>query len=108
MWQDDEDAKNIVKSQTDLTTYCQDLTLAGYSDWHLPSIRELTSIVDRGRDSAPLIDPVFTNVSVYYWTSTNPPDASSASYRIDFSKGTEPVGSKRLPSHVRCVRVLSN
>ncbi len=36
--------------------YCQDSTSAGFSDWYLPSVDELRSIVDNHRVS-PSIDP---------------------------------------------------
>jgi hypothetical protein len=59
--------------------FCQDLVFAGHSDWRLPNVRELQSLVDYGR-LAPAIAPEFRFAgnpgaegdSVYiYWTSTS-------------------------------------
>jgi len=43
MWQKGENAR---MSWYDALKYCQDLKLAGYSDWRLPNIKELNTILD--------------------------------------------------------------
>jgi hypothetical protein len=40
--------------QADAVGYCEALTLAGYDDWQLPSVKQLYSLIDfRGADPAP-------------------------------------------------------
>ena len=84
MWQQDTadipaDADDIVE-WCDALTYCETLTFATHSDWRLPNVRELHSIVDFSREDPaqpgiiPAIDPVFTalpNGGRPYWGSTS-------------------------------------
>jgi len=50
--------------------YCESLKLGGRSDWRLPNVKELQSIVDLSR-SGPAIDPVFDcGWDPFYFTST--------------------------------------
>ena len=41
----------------------------GHDDWRLPTIEELSTLVDAGR-SMPAIDPIFSAVPFEYWSST--------------------------------------
>lgn len=68
----------------DAIKYCQDLELAGRSDWRLPNAKELQSIVDYSRSpettNSAAIDPAFGTQIItneagktdwpYFWTST--------------------------------------
>jgi hypothetical protein len=84
MWQQSDDGQ--ARDWEEALAYCQDLTLAGFSDWHLPDAKELQSIVDYTRSpqteggNSAAIDPVFhisqiedpegENFYPYFWTST--------------------------------------
>ena len=46
VWQDNYDSKTITRDWQGAKDYCQGLTLAGSSNWRLPTIKELQSIVD--------------------------------------------------------------
>ena len=85
-WQDDySDNNGSVKKATwkEAKTYCENLTLGGYSDWRLPSEEELKSIVDYGRYK-PAIDPIFQNVvSSGYWAG----DGGYAAPAVFFNYG---------------------
>jgi len=75
--------------------FCQDLVFAGHSDWRLPNVRELQSLVDYGR-LAPMIAPEFQlagnptaeGQSVYdYWTSTSWIEQPKRAFGVNFSFG---------------------
>lgn len=60
----------------DALTACNGISAGGFSDWRLPNVKELMSIVDYGRVS-PAIDPIFDNCQSYdYWSGTTYADDS--------------------------------
>ena len=79
-------------------------TLGGLSDWRLPTVQELLSIVDYER-TEPAIDPVFECEDSWYWTST--PLASSPSvcaWIVDFGNGLSGWDDQDYGGVVRAVR----
>lgn len=101
MWQDDTVGSTMTWS-TAITT-CENLTLGGYSDWRLPNIRELKSIVDKSRYN-PAISPNFTQkVSSAYWSSTTNP-VSNEAWHVYFNLGADSGDYEANSYYVRCVR----
>ncbi|WP_303852448.1 DUF1566 domain-containing protein [Seleniivibrio woodruffii] len=101
MWQDNE--VGTAMDWTTAGTTCDNLSLGGYTDWRLPTIEELESIVDFGR-FAPAINSVFTSVSPYagYWSSTAHAFFAGNEWYISFDSGA--VSADNVDSYVRCVR----
>ncbi len=68
MWQKEDDGKRKVWEEA--LTYCEDSTLAGYTDWRLPNMNELISISNP--HDAPSINTSFfpSNNGYQYWSST--------------------------------------
>jgi hypothetical protein len=84
--------------------YCKSLELAGFSDWQLPDIQSLLTIVDFSR-SNPAINKSFflANTSLNYWSSTD--DKGSASALTVFFNFGDVVGdAKASLNNIRCVR----
>ena len=107
-WQDDSEAKTIVENWQGAIDYCESSTLGGYTDWRLPNIRELKSIVDRRRYN-PAIYSIFENVDTtrYYNSSTSDVSFSSGVWSVYFKDGSADTFSyhhKNKGSFIRCVR----
>ena len=103
MWQDDNDAATVRKDWQGALDYCQNLNLAGHSDWRLPSIEELRTIVDK--NNYPTIKSEFKNTaSNFYWSSTPGADGSGYAWYISFFTGYENGSNKGNDGNVRCVR----
>ncbi|MBQ3369056.1 DUF1566 domain-containing protein [bacterium] len=50
-------------------TYCSQYTYGGYSDWRLPTIPEILSIVDNGRNNPAANTTYFPDTSGYFWVA---------------------------------------
>lgn len=74
VWQQKDSGKGM--NWESALAYCENLNLAGQSDWRLPSAKELQSIVDYTRSpkttGSAAIDPKFftTSIEGWYWAST--------------------------------------
>lgn len=103
-WQDNADAKNITKKWRAAIDYCEGSSLGGYTDWRLPNINELKSIVDRSKFN-PTIVTGFQNVrSDYYWSSTTLEVYKYSAWFVTFSNGYVNSNIKGNGNYVRCVR----
>jgi hypothetical protein len=106
IWQDNNDAKSVKKEWEGAKKYCVNLELNGHSDWRLPSIKELQSIVDISRYK-PAIKKGFKNVnkSSGYWSSSVYVADSKLALLVNFENGH--TGSNYIfleDYYVRCVR----
>ena len=99
MWQDSS-YKTIASWQTSLD-YCNALNLAGYTDWGMPSLTELSALYT-SRTALYSYE-----VNNYHWSSTtavaNPGNPSV----VLFDKGTVSTLPSSYKAHVRCVRSIS-
>jgi len=103
MWQKEDD--NTTRTWDDANTYCNDLTIASYSDWRLPSAMELMSIVDYGSYNPSIDTTYFSGMNASrYWSSTTPAINSSNAYNVNFYNGYVPSNYKSDDYYVCCVR----
>ncbi len=105
MWQRDT-APGLYSWQQALA-YCDNLTLGGFTDWRLPTPKEMVSIVDYSKISSPAIDAtVFLNTQTAfpYWSSTTFAYFVSDAWIVNFTDGAPDFGGKIDSKNVRAVR----
>ena len=102
-WQQQDD--NVGRTHANAITYCQDLSLAGKSDWRLPNIKELTSLVDYRVDRPSIDEAKFPNTNFTgYWSASSRARNSASAWDVNFSDGNVISSDKTFNFFVRCVR----
>jgi hypothetical protein len=99
-------------SWAEARSYCSNLTLAGFTDWRLPTLAELESLVDYSRSSPainatafPGTEPSLPEYYVWgYWSSSIWQGESTKYWAVDFANGAPSYVSDFRGYAVRCVR----
>ena len=105
IWQKEDD--NTTRTWSDAGTYCDNLSLGGYTDWRLPSKKELISIVNYGAFNPVINATYFPNTDTdtfLYWLSTTYASSSTDAWNLNFYNGDLINGSKSGSYLARCVR----
>ena len=107
VWQDTSESANWKKRKTwDIAkAYCADLTLAGKSDWRLPTIKELQTIVNNKYHHTNIIKG-FKHASPYprHWSSSQYVSDDKVAWYVAFGDGETRYSYKSKKMLVRCVR----
>ena len=113
MWEKRNDKDNENTTWQEAFEYSADLELGGYSDWRLPTVKELSSLVTH--DWAPELDPVIGlySVIVTVWSSELSPGPTNAWFvhfaqnRGDTSSGASSGNKTDLRARVLAVRTIT-
>lgn len=105
VWQDNAEVQTVSKEYTQAVAYCKTLEVDGFTDWRLPTLRELYTIVDLKRDRPALKSGFSIRSDAWFWSATPfAEDPKREAWQLSFAYGeAEPVRKDR-ELHVRCVR----
>lgn len=103
MWQAGEIRS---KKWQEALAYCRELELGGFQDWRLPTIRELSTLVDENRIDPSINTTFFPGTrSAQYWSSTTSASHPGFAWNVSFDNGMEYNGGyKGRRYFVRAVR----
>ena len=107
MWQDDKEGIGVFKSWKDAKSHCLSLSLGGYSDWRLPTVEELETIILYGTSNSAL-DRIFNPTYSTFWTSTINPISSREAWTLNFYNREDSWSSITSENATRCVRGKKN
>ena len=91
IWQKDDGG--VARNWEEALAHCENLTLAGSSDWRLPDIKELESLVTINASDetlySPAIDTAYfpTAQNSDYWSSTASTHTLNTTWNISFNSG---------------------
>lgn len=104
MWQDNIDVKKTIYTFAQAQTYCANLTLGEYSDFRIPTLRELQTIVDYRNHNPAMLNGFKNPVSDDFWSSTPYVYSPGSYWVVDFKKGSSEIRSERYSKNIRCVQ----
>jgi hypothetical protein len=84
--------------------HCANLVKANANDWHLPTMVELASLIDKTRVGPPTWNHVFEGGFDYYWSSTRNARNIYRMWVVNFNNGSAYSSDVIGGNRVRCVR----
>ncbi|MCP4750316.1 MAG: DUF1566 domain-containing protein [Proteobacteria bacterium] len=101
-WQVNEAGK---KTWNLAVRYCRNLNTGGKTDWRLPTIEELLTLIEYLKSHPAIGKNVFENVrSAYYWSSSTRTHSADRAWLVFFNSSDVKYLYKSSNAYVRCVR----
>ncbi|WPD23792.1 MAG: DUF1566 domain-containing protein [Candidatus Electrothrix scaldis] len=100
VWQQSDDG--VTRNWEEAVQYCNNLSLAGITEWRLPSPMEFRTIIDYSKIEPAIDTAVFSCRSDIYW-STAFTTSTSVSWGSIFNNGFSRLETRSLRYYVRCV-----
>ena len=97
MWQQKTTSPTMTWEQA--LTYCEGLNLGGYTDWRLPTIKELRGLVDFSLYNLAINKTYFPHTAVFYWSSTTCEPHTNTVWGVVSSTGYARYGYKNEGLH---------
>lgn len=104
VWQDSKENAKLSMTYHKAQKYCSKLVVGKYSDFRIPTMDELQTIIDY-KNYDPAILKGFEYVSnEAYWTTTPFADDDKIVWLIHFKKGERYVKDMHYDRYIRCVQ----
>ncbi|NOX25070.1 MAG: DUF1566 domain-containing protein, partial [Deltaproteobacteria bacterium] len=100
MWQRADDG--VERNWRDAGKYCENLELAGKTDWRLPLVNTLAALIKPA--NSPMVPAAFSIRPSYYWSASASLNNNQSAKYVNFFYGHTYAYSKDNTYYVICVR----
>lgn len=104
MWQDNIEVTQNLTTFSEAKNYCKGLMINNFTDWRLPSIKELQSIVDIKKSNPAINDQFKFCEPTSYWSNSQDLTNKNHAWYVGFKAGATYKDSKDYDCYVRCIR----
>jgi hypothetical protein len=104
-WQDNRLVMSEKITYKEAEELCEGLELGGYTDWRIPTLQELLSIIDYKSYNPALLSGFSSIKTSSYWTSTPYMGDLDKVWGVNFKTGATDTNSKNYDRYIRCVRI---
>lgn len=107
MWEDTVHVEEVKLNYAQAERYCQKLTLGKHTDWRVPTLSELLTLVDYKRYKPAIVGAFhYIEKDSLYWSSTPYVRSADEYWGVMFKDGSTSNASENYDRYVRCVRAL--